>query len=98
MMNLTAAEKRTVLAVFTDLFTKFGESELNTFIGTDTLREMHALRSKLHYEGYCEKHGIRYEDMTDEDFEAAAMEEIEADTLREAEAAAALEEFGTTWY
>lgn len=97
-MNLTPAEKRTVLAVFTDLLERFTEAELNAFIGTETIREMLTLRSKLHYEGYCERRGIRYEDMTDEDFEDAAMEEIEEDTLREAEAAAALEEFGTTWY
>ena len=76
-MTLTANEKRTVLAVFEEL-NKRKYSELNTFLGSITIREMQALYQKLRYEGYCERHGLTYEEMTDDDFIDAAMEEAEA--------------------
>lgn len=76
-MTLTANEKRTVLAVFEEL-NKRKYSELNTFLGSITIREMQALYQKLRYEGYCERHGITYEEMTDDDFIDAAMEEAVA--------------------
>ena len=76
-MTLTANEKRTVLAVFEEL-NKRKYSELNTFLGSITIREMQALYQKLRYEGYCERHGITYEEMTDDDLLDAAMEEAEA--------------------
>ena len=76
-MTLTANEKRTVLAVFEEL-NKRKYSELNTFLGSITIREMQALYQKLRYEGYCERHGITYEEMTDDDFIDAAMDEAEA--------------------
>lgn len=76
-MTLTANEKRTVLAVFEEL-NKKRYSELNTFLGSITIKEMQALYQKLRYEGYCERHGITYEEMTDDDFIDAAMEDAEA--------------------
>ena len=72
-MTLTANEKRTVIAVFDEL-TKMPYGQLNTFLGSITINEMHELYRKMRYEDYCEKHGIRYEDMTDDDFEDAALE------------------------
>lgn len=73
-MNLTANEKKTVLAVFTALMEK-PYNELNNFLGSLTIQDMQELASKLRYEGYCERHGIRYEDMTDDDFMLAYIEE-----------------------
>lgn len=75
-MNLTTNEKRTILAVFDELLRK-PYSELNTFLGSLTIEEMQKLYGKLRHEGYCERHGIRYEDMTEEDFEQAYLERCE---------------------
>ena len=69
-MKLTKNEKRTVLAVFEEL-SKKPYSELNKFLGSITIQEMAKLRNKLYYEDFCEKHGVKYEDMTPEDFEMA---------------------------
>lgn len=66
-MDLTAKEKATVLAVFDDLLRK-PYSELNTFIGSETIKDMRKLYHELKYEWYCDKYNIRYEDMTDDDF------------------------------
>ena len=72
-MVFTYEEQRTVQAVFESLVL-MGDRKLNTFLGTITIDEMKKIYSKLHYAPYCEKHGIAYEDMTDEDFEAAYFE------------------------
>lgn len=64
---MTEREKRTVLSVF-EALTKMRYSELNTFLGSVTIREMSELYSKLKYEDYCKEHGIKYEDMTADDF------------------------------
>ena len=77
-MNLTNVEKRTVLVVFDEL-AKMPYSKLNTFLGSITIKEMLRLRTKLEFEGYCERHNIRFEDMTDENFEDAALEQAERD-------------------
>lgn len=74
-MLLNDDELQTVLAVFTDCFTRFNYDELHAFIGSETIKRMQNLRGKLEYRGYCERHNIRYEDMTDEDFERAYFEE-----------------------
>lgn len=76
-MTLTVNEKRTVLAVFGEL-NKKRYSELNTFLGSETIREMQTLYQKLRYEEYCERHGITYEEMAEDDFIDAALEEAEA--------------------
>lgn len=70
---MTREEKRTVLGVFDSLMHKT-YSELNSFLGSETIEKMQKLYTKLKYEGYCERHGIRYEDMTEADFENAYME------------------------
>ena len=64
---MTAQEKRTVLSVF-EALTKMRYSELNTFLGSVTIREMSELYSRLKYEDYCIGRGIKYEDMTADDF------------------------------
>ena len=76
-MTLTNNEKRTVLSVFGELVNRPYE-ELNTFLGSITIREMTDLYKKLKYEGYCEKRGISYEEMTPDDFEEAGLEEARA--------------------
>lgn len=76
-VNLTEDEKRTVLAVF-DSLVKLDYRELNKFLGSITIKEMQSLYSKLRYEPYCIRHNIRYENMTDDDYVDAYMEEMEA--------------------
>ena len=66
-MTLTKKEKRVVLAVFSALLGR-KYHELNTFLGTETINEMQVLYSKLRHEEYCERRGITYEEMTEEDF------------------------------
>ena len=46
-------------------------SELNCFLGSITIKEMQKLYSKLRYEQYCDDRGIKYEDMTEDDFISA---------------------------
>ena len=77
MINLTNDEKKIVKAVFFDLLCK-PYSELNTFIGSLTIEGMQKLYRKLKYEDYCDRHNIRYEDMTEDDFIQAYEEEIDA--------------------
>ena len=69
-MKLTANEKRTVKAVFGELLKK-PYSELNFFLGSITIEEMQKLYSKLRYEQYCDARGIKYDDMTEDDFISA---------------------------
>lgn len=66
-MTLTKKEKKVVLAVFSELLGR-KYHELNTFLGTETINEMQVLCSKLRHEEYCERRGITYEEMTEEDF------------------------------
>ena len=75
-MTLSKEEKRTVRAVFGELMMK-SDRELNTFLGSITIEEMKKLYYKLKYEDFCEKRGITYEQMTPEDYEDAAFEEME---------------------
>lgn len=72
-MKLTAAEKRTVKAVFGELLKK-PYSELNCFLGNLTIKEMQTLYSKLRYEQYCDERSMNYEDMTEDDFISAEEE------------------------
>lgn len=63
---MTREEKRTVLAVFGELVKK-DYNELNTFLGSVTIREMTRMYDRLKYEDWCDEHGISYEGMTDDD-------------------------------
>ena len=38
------------------------------YLGSETIKEMRTLYDKLRYEEYCERRGIAYEEMTEEDF------------------------------
>ena len=46
--------------------------------GTLTAEIAAHVASKLRFRGYCERHGITYEQMTEDDFEEAYREETEA--------------------
>ena len=66
-MTLTKKEKKVVLAVFDEL-NKKRDAELNMYLGSETIKEMPTLYNKLRHEEYCERRGIAYEEMTEEDF------------------------------
>ena len=72
-MTLSEKEKRVVIGVFGELMGR-EYSELNTFLGSETIKEMQTLYSKLRHEEYCERRGIAYEEMTEEDFIEAELE------------------------
>ena len=67
-MVFTEQEQRTVQAVFSSLL-EMRYSELNRFLGSITIDEMSRIYWKMYHELYCKRHGIKYEDMTDSDFE-----------------------------
>ena len=67
-------EKRIVRAVFSSLL-EMDYNDLNKFLGSETIREMTELNSRLSHEGYCIRHGIEVEDMTADDYEAEYEEE-----------------------
>ena len=72
-MTLSEKEKRVVLGVFGELIgSKY--SELSTFLGSETIKEMQTLYSKLRHEEYCKRRGITYEEMTEDDFIEAELE------------------------
>lgn len=73
---LTERETRLIQGVLAELCRK-PYSELNTVFGSVTITEMQTLLSKLDCKPYCDRHGIRFEDMTDADFEAAYYEDLE---------------------
>lgn len=75
-MTLTWEEKRTVRDVFGEMLRK-PYDELNSYLGLVTIKEMQRLYNKLSYEDYCEERGIRYEDMTEDDFIDAHLRENE---------------------
>lgn len=76
MYQFTEQETQTVLAVLGSLVCMH-DRELNTFLGSITMEEMKKLYWKLHYNPYCEKYGVKYEDMTEDDFIRAWEEEAE---------------------
>lgn len=75
-MELSNEEKRTVLAVFDSLLHK-PTDELHKFLGSFTIQEMQKLYQKIRYDDYCKSRGIAYEDMTEEDFVDAYLQESE---------------------
>ena len=56
-------------------------SELNKFMGSETIQRAATLRNKMEHEEYCEKRGMKYENMTEDDFEMAAEEKIKQEEL-----------------
>ena len=76
-MTFTDNEQRTILAVL-DAVTRLPYDKQNTFMGSVTIKEARALYSRMIHAPYCEKHGIRYEDMDEFDFEAEYRERYDA--------------------
>lgn len=74
-MTLNDRELQVVLAVFYDCMS-LGDSKMNTFIGSETIKDMKTLFSKIYHKDYCERNGIEYEQMTEDDFERAAFERL----------------------
>ena len=70
---MTKEEKRTVMAVFGSIL-EMRYEEMNKYLGSMTIKEMQEMYNKMKYEEYCEAHGIKYEDMDEEDFIIAHME------------------------
>lgn len=89
--NFNRDEERLVFVVLDELM-KLGYNKLNSIFGTLTIEDMQLLHSKLHYNDYCERHGVKYEEMTDEDYIRAYEEEEEERYQRVKEAIEAEEE------
>lgn len=67
-MELTNKEIKAINAIINDLTTTFTQAELHKFMGSETIKEMLILQSKILHKDYCEDHLIAYEEMTEEDF------------------------------
>lgn len=65
--KLTPKEKRTVYEFFAFVLDK-PDSELHSFIGSETLSNAKKLFRKLQLEEWCKEHGKRFENMTEDDF------------------------------
>ena len=53
------------------------EASRHNILGSIGDAEARSLYNRLKYDDYCTKRGINYDDMTPEDFEEAAMKEME---------------------
>lgn len=89
--NFNRNEERLVFVVLDELM-KMGYKKLNSIFGTLTIEDMQVLHSKLHYNDYCERHGVKYEEMTEDDYIRAYEEEEEERYQRVKEAIEAEEE------
>lgn len=89
--NFNHGEERLVFVVLDELM-KMGYKKLNSIFGTLTIEDMQLLHSKLHYNDYCERHGVKYEEMTEDDYIRAYEEEEEERYQRVKEAIEAEEE------
>ena len=77
---MTGKEKAIVMAVFGTLIEEHDFTELNAApfqFGSITIEEMTNLYYKLKYEDFCTRHGIKYEEMTDEDYVDYALEQAD---------------------
>ncbi|MBO4697073.1 MAG: hypothetical protein J5643_07345 [Lachnospiraceae bacterium] len=66
-MEFTARQQRIVLAVFNELLMK-RSAQLHMMLGSETIKEMSEIAFQLRHEPYCKRHGIKAEDMTEDDF------------------------------
>lgn len=89
--KFTRDDERLIEGVFGELL-RMPYSKLNTILGSLTIQEVQNLHSRLHYNYYCERHGVKYEEMTDEDYIRAYEEEEEERYQRVKEAREAEEE------
>jgi len=89
--KFTRDDERLIEGVFYELL-RMPYSKLNTILGSLTIQEVQNLHSRLHYNDYCERHGVKFEEMTDEDYIRAYEEEEEERYQRVKEAREAEEE------
>ena len=75
-VRLTADEKHLLYCALDELC-RMPYRELNRHFGSLTIQDIQKLHHKMHYDGYCRKHGIRLKDMTDYDYIRAYEEEEE---------------------
>ena len=61
-------EARVIWSVFCEL-TNLPSGELRQLFGSNAAKEICELAAKLRYYDYCDQYGIKYEDMTEADFE-----------------------------
>lgn len=69
---MTEKDKNLVRVVFHEL-DRLPYKELNTILGSDTIKQMHNLLLKLETEEYRRVRNIKFQSMTDEDFEDYAL-------------------------
>lgn len=72
--------RKEVIATVLDALFESGlrYEDLNKFMGSVTIKEAHELHLKLKYADYCKRNRINgYKNMTDEDFEAYALEKAQ---------------------
>ena len=72
-MILSDSEMKTVEIVMQEL-SNIPYSELNMLFGSQTCKEIQVLGSKFRYADFCERHHIKYEDMSSDDFVTAYFE------------------------
>lgn len=72
-------DKEVMAAVLDALFESgLRYEDLNKFMGSVTIKEAHELHLKMKYADYCKRNGLKsYKQMTDEDFEAYALEQAQ---------------------
>ena len=75
---MTEKDKRLVRTVFHEL-DKLPYKELNRILGSMTIKEMHNLLMKLETEKFCKARGLKFDDMTDDDFDDYALWKAEKD-------------------
>ena len=66
--TISENERRTMVAVFNELMKK-PYSELNTFLGSETIERMQAMAFKWEHATYAREHGKRVSQMDEADFE-----------------------------
>lgn len=70
----TERQAKLIYWVFNELC-KMPTDDLRQLLGSAGATQASILASELRYYDYCKRNGIKYEDMTDEDYERAYHEE-----------------------
>ena len=73
-MKLTDRQKTVVQAVFEEILYR---ADVHPLLGSETIREAHEILSRIKTEDYCTRNGIKFENLTDDDFERMALEEAD---------------------
>lgn len=76
-MKLNERQKTVILEVLEEVLYRMDNPRHH--FGSETIEEMLDITSRIRTEPYCKRNGIRYEDLTDDDRELMALEEIERD-------------------